>query len=168
MQKIWFNKTIEEVNEDGQLVEIKKFGLIDSFGDMIEYFEDTAYQPRFFNEKNRKETLNSSSSNVSSSTLIMANEIDIRGLSINPSGASVTVSASDLLSRVFTLSSEFVVMMNSFDFFKGANVSNFSRRELDEGGDTTEIALRLEFQEEDEEDPDDAYLIDLIEWQEQS
>jgi hypothetical protein len=58
-------------------------------------------------------------------------------------------------------------MMNSFDFYKGAEVTNFSRREVAEGGDQTEIALRLEFQEEDEEDPNDVYLVDLIEWQNQ-
>lgn len=190
-QKIWFNTTIEELNEDGALVEVDKFGLIDSFANMIDYFEDTAYQPRFFNEKNRNQSLNQDSQGLcqkpdsaltteelnekrqleaggqclSNSTLIMANEIEIRGLNINANGASVTVSASDLLSRVFTLSSEFVAMMNSFDFFMGGSISNFSRRELDEGGDTTEIALRLEFQDEEVEDPYDQYLIDLIEWQ---
>ena len=174
MQKRWFNELVEFTNEDGQLVEEEKFGLVDSFADMIEYFEDKEYQPRFFNQKNRDQNLSASEPDVcnvannklsaaelaekrnfentgrciSNSTLIMANEIDIRGLNINATGVNVTVSASDLLSRVFTLSSEFVIMMNSFDFFKGATITNFTRRELEEGGDTTEVALRLEFQDE--------------------
>lgn len=191
LQKRWFNELVESTNEDGQLVEKLEFGLVDSFADMIEYFEDEEYQPRFFNQKNRDQTLSASEPDVcnvannklsptelaekrrfentgrciSNSTLIMANEIDIRGLSINATGVNVTVSASDLLSRVFTLSSEFVIMMNSFDFFKGATITNFNRRELAEGGDTTEVALRLEFQEDDEEDSNDQYLTDLLEWQ---
>lgn len=192
MQKIWFDTTVEELDENENLVEVKKYGLIDSFSNMIEYFEDTAYQPRFFNQKNRDESLitnvpalcnqpitsltteqinekrrlEASGQCPTNSTLIMANEIEIRGLNISANSANVTVSASDLLKRVFTLSSEFVIMMNSFDFYKGAEISNFSRRELDDGGDTTEIALQLSFQEEDEEDPDDQYLIDFIEWEE--
>ncbi len=191
MQKRWFNEVVESVNEDGQLVEEEKFGLIDSFSNMIEYFEDKEYQPRFFNKKNRDQSLSQTEPDVcniannklsaaqlaekrayensgrciSNSTLIMANEIDIRGLNISASGVNLTVSASDLLSRVFTLSSEFVIMMNSFDFYKGAEVTNFTRRTLPEGGDGTEIALRLEFQEEEDEDPNDVYLEDLIQWQ---
>jgi len=191
LQKRWFNEIVETTNEDGQLVEEEKFGLIDSFADMIEYFEDKEYQPRFFNQKNRdqsisqtepdvcniannklseaqkaeKKTFESSGRCTTNSTLIMANEIDIRGLNISASGVNVTVSASDLLSRFFTLSSEFVTMMNSFDFYKGAEVTNFNRRTLSEGGDSTEVALRLDFQEEDEEDPNDVYLTDLIQWQ---
>lgn len=191
LQKRWFNELVESTNEDGQLVEEQKFGLVDSFADMIEYFEDKEYQPRFFNQKNRDQTLSVSEPDVcniannklgaaelaekrtfenlgrciSNSTLIMANEIDIRGLNINSTGVNVTVSASDLLSRVFTLSSEFVIMMNSFDFFKGASITNFSRRELEEGGDSTEVALRLEFQDEEDVDENDQYLVDLVEWQ---
>lgn len=191
MQKRWFNEVVETTNANGQLVEEQKFGLIDSFADMIEYFEDKEYQPRFFTKKNRDQSLSQTEPDVcniannklsaaqlaekrafesggrcmTSSTLIMANEISIRGLNISANGVNVTVSASDLLSRVFTLSSEFVVMMNSFDFYKGAEVTNFTRRTLPEGGDTTEIALRLEFQEEGEEDPADIYLTDLTQWQ---
>ncbi len=192
LQRRWFNELVESTNENGQLVEKLEFGLVDSFADMIEYFEDKEYQPRFFNQKNLDQTLSASEPSVcnvansklnpadlkekqkfenlgrciSNSTLIMANEISIRGLNINSTGANVTVSASDLLSRVFTLSSEFVIMMNSFDFFKGASITNFNRRELEEGGDTTEVALRLEFQDKDEEDEDDQYLVDLLQWQE--
>lgn len=192
LQKRWFNEIVETSNPEGQLIEEQKFGLIDSFAEMIEYFEDKEYQPRFFTKKNReqslsqtepdvcniannklsavqlaeKKTFESSGRCISNSTLIMANEIAIRGLNISASGVNVTVSASDLLSRVFTLSSEFVVMMNSFDFYKGAKITNFTRRTLPEGGDTTEIALRLEFQAEEEEDADDIYLTDLTQWQE--
>lgn len=191
-QKRWFSETVEEENPlDGSLFEVRKFGLIDSFSEMVDYFEDKNYQPRFFNQKNRDESLNRSEPSVcniannkltsnelalkqqyenagrcfSSSILIMANEIEIRGLNINANGANVTVAVSDLLSRVFTGGSEFVAMMNSFSFYKGAEVNNFTRRELSEGGDSTEIALRLDFQAEDEEDEFDQYLIDLVEWQ---
>lgn len=192
-QKRWFSEVVEVEDElTGQLKEVRKYGLIDSFNEMIEYFEDKQYQPRFFNQKNRDESINRSEPEVcnvannkltpselalkrqyenagkcfTSSTLIMANEIDIRGLSITANGANVNVMASDLLSRVFTLSSEFVAMMNSFPFYKGAAVTSFTRRELSAGGDSSEIALRLNFQEEDEEDEYDEYLSDLTQWQE--
>ncbi len=191
-QKRWFNEIVEEEDDKGKLKEVQKYGLIDSFNDMIDYFESKDYQPRFFNQKNRDISLTESEPAVckrpnnklsaadlaekrrleadgrclTNSTLIMANTVEIRGLNINASGASVSVSASDLLSRVFTLSSEFVVMMNSFDFYKGATLNNFSRRELDEGGDNTEIALRLEFQDPEDEDPNDQYIKDFVDWKE--
>lgn len=191
-QKRWFNEVIEVTDPiTDKIVEEKKFGLIDSFSDMIQYFEHKEYQPRFFTEKNRNESLNRSEPEVcksannklsasdlalkkqyenagrclSSSALIMANELELRGLSITANNANVTVSASDLLSRVFTLSSEFVAMMNSYPFFKGAEVLNFTRRVLPEGGDSTEIALRLEFQEDEDEDFYDQFLTDLTDWQ---
>jgi|GEM_PF-7028181 len=191
-QKRWFSETVEVIDPlTDQLKEETHFGLIDSFSDMVEYFEHKEYQPRFFAEKNRNESLNrqepelcniannklgaselalkrqyeNSGKCVTTSSLIMANELEIRGLNINANTANVTVSASDLLSRVFTLSSEFVAMMNSYPFYKGAEIVNFTRRELAEGGDGTEAALRLEFQDEEEEDPNDEFLTDLTDWQ---
>ena len=195
LQRRWFNEEVVVIENEGTEDETKfkelKYGLIDSFDNMIDYFEDSDYQPRFFNEKRRNESLSSSEPEICrtpsiqldesdkalkrqyqnagrclvQSKLIMANNVDIRGLNINSNSANVTVTVSDLLSRVFTLSSEFVAMMNSYPFYKGAEMTSFSRRDVAEGGDSTEIALRLEYQAEDEEDPYDQYLKDLQEWQ---
>lgn len=187
LQRRWFDETVtvtvtDEEGETSKRKE-KRYGLIDSFNNMAEYFSDQNYQPRFFAENNRNQSepevckyidqkLDASqlaakrkAQCATPTVLLMANEISVRGLNINASAANVSVSTSDLLSRVFTLSSEFVIMMNSFPFYKGAEVTNFTRRELSEGGDTMEISLRLDTQPEDEEDPADKYFIDFTEWE---
>ncbi len=185
-QKNWFTKTEVVTNiETGETETKTTYGLIDSFGDMISYFQDANYQTKFF-AKREKDLLGSNwemckNPFVPSAKkaelkcpppimIAMKNEIEIKSYNINPTGASISVSASEILSKIFTLGSEFVDMMNSFPFYKNGEVRSFTRREQANGEESIELSIRLEFQEEPlegeegEVDPADEYFQYFENW----
>lgn len=132
----WF----DEDQEDGFT-----YGIIDSIDRMREYFTSPSY-------KNKE-------------IQFVLNKIEIQSMSFNRNEASFSIKASNVDGNVFSLTAEFIKMMNSFDFFTGAAVRNFTRQELADGDMGTSFSIKLRIQDELEYDPADEYFEDYLTWE---
>ncbi len=184
-QKTWYGSSKFSINaETGKNETIIKYGVLDSVDEMIKYFKSSDYQTKYFAQKElgltgsnyedcknprisagRKDQLNCPKN---SNMFSMVNEITLKNISINESGANINVEVSDILNKIFTLGSEFVEMMNSFNFYKNGEVNAFTQRSGSSGEKSMDLAIHLEHQLLDEEDPDDENFIFFQTWKKNS
>ncbi len=115
-QWTWF----DGVDTQGQAV----IGLLDAPDRMMHYFNSVEYEHQ----------------------ILANNTIDLSGLSVDRSGMSLSVQATNLYGKVFFLASEFTEMMNSYDFLRDGSLSNFSRSSAPSGEDTMGFNLQLAIQ----------------------
>lgn len=182
-QRHWFTTSETKTNiETGKTETVYNYGLIDSFTDMIEYFEDfSGYKTKYFakrskelsgdNWKKCKSPLVSSSKKKqlgcpAEIMYVMKNNIEVKSFNISSNGAIVSVDVNEILDKVFTLGSEFIDMMNSFSFYKNGEIRSFTRREQRTGEDSMALSINLEFQEKEDEDLDDEYFQYFEDWKE--
>ncbi len=166
-QKHWFTASEITTNIETGESEVKThYGILDAVNEMIDFFQDANYQIRYFAKKEKEllgdkwETCRNPYISAAKKAEIkcpppimiaMKNEVNVRSININPTGANISVNVSDILSKVFTLGSEFVDMMNSFPFYRDGSIRSFTRRKASSGEENMEISLRLEFQDQGED-----------------
>jgi len=183
-QRTWFTSTNININTDTGKSELTtSYGILDSVDEMIQYFRSAdKYFTLYFAKRekeqsgdNYKECKNPNISMSQKEKLLcpkpaeiykydMINEIELKNISITDSNASINISVNDLLNKNFTLGSEFVEMMNSFSFFKNAEIKNFSQQKNSTGVKSMNMTLRLELQNKDEVDPADENFIFFETW----
>lgn len=134
----WFNETI-----DGEYL----IGIIDSLDLMKTYITQSDY------ENKKKYPIN-----------FILNNVTLDSKSFNRKETSVGVKVSNVSQNTLTLSTEFIEMLNSFPFFKGASISSFSRKENEEGELESSFSLKLKIQGKDEEDSADERFKEFTDW----
>lgn len=140
----WF----DEVNSQGKQV----LGVFDSFNRMTRFFSSPSYAD-----------IEGNAGVIGGRQLLSRNSINVTNVTINSSSASFSVESSNIFGKVFFLSSEFIDMMNAFDFFKNGKIFSFSRQNL-QGQEAMSFTLKLDIQKPGEEDPNDARFQEYIDW----
>ena len=142
----WF----DEINKNGKRV----LGVFDSFNRMSRFFSDPSYP----------DIEGGTAGIITGRQLLSRNTINVKNVTINSNSASFSVEAGSIFEKVFFLSSEFVDMMNSFDFFKNGEIFNYARKNL-QGESAMSFTLKLEMQGADEEDPSDVRFKEYLDWE---
>jgi len=172
-QKTWFTEAREVTvfNEETQEEETKEkviLGYLDMLNYLTAYFEDRSFKTSYF--KAKEESLittsesRSRSRGISSDSLLMSNEIEIKSFAINEGNANLNIDISDIYGKIFTLGGEFVEITNSTPIFKNGVLRSFQRQNLASGDAGMNVSLRLELQEEGDEDPADEKFKYLEDW----
>lgn len=134
----WFNESV-----DGETL----IGIIDSIGLIKKYISQSDYQ----NQK--KYPIN-----------FILNNVKFDSKSFNRKNLSVAIKASNVSQNTLTLSTEITEIFNSFPFFKGGNLSTFSRKENKDGEIESSFSLKLEIQGKNEKDPSDERYKEFDDW----
>jgi hypothetical protein len=132
----WF----DEINDDG---EIQKYGILNGVENMKDYF----------NSRNYKHPV-----------LMSGNNIEIDSSTTSREKISFNVTGTNLFGKVFFLNAEFIEMLNSFPLYKNGEIRNFLRKKMDDGNDGMTFSLKLDIQQEDEEDPADIRFSEYENW----
>ena len=132
---VWFDK----IGESGL-----EYGLLDSAQRMANYFNSSSYSDR--------------------KGVLSGNVIKVANASVSKESASFAISSSNLFGKIFYLNTEFINMMNSYPFFKGASMKSFSRSTLSNGDDSMNFSLSMKIQNPDEVDPADENFILYEQW----
>ncbi len=171
-QRHWYTDVEEVEVTDEETGEIStkeqvRYGYLDMINYLVEYFEDRNFKTTYFKEK--EEGLVSSGSRSrgrisSSEALLMDNEVNVKTIAVSQNSANLTLQASDIYGKIFTLGSEFVEVTNSTPIFKAGGVRSFQRQDLQAGDAGLNMGLRLELQTDEDEDPADEKFKYLHEW----
>ncbi|MCK5460505.1 hypothetical protein KAI58_00780 [Candidatus Gracilibacteria bacterium] len=121
------------------------YGIMDSIGRMQEYFISSSYS--------------------NPDIQFVLNKVEIQSMAFNRNEASFSIKASNVDGNVFSLTTEFIEMMNSFDFFKNASVRSFTRQILKDGDIGTSFSIKLKIQDELEHDPADDRFKEYTTWE---
>lgn len=171
-RKTWFTEKKEVIsfNEETQEEEVKEevvLGYLDMLNYLTAYFEDRNFKTSYFKSKDEGLIASSGrgrSRGTSSDSLLMSNEVDIKSFAINEGSANLSLDVSDIYGKIFTLGGEFVEITNSTPIFKNGVLRSFQRQNLSSGDAGMSLSLRLELQQEGEEDPADQKFKYLEDW----
>ena len=174
-KKNWYKNVKTVVNEETDEEEsIFVYGLIDSFSDIETYFEDARYKTNYFIDQEKSylscsdtdRQKNDNQTCFRPTEFGLENEIEIKNFSINDQGVNLNLEAVEFDGRVFILASEFVDMINSFNFYQNGVIRSFNRKKLKDGDQSIAINLRFGLQDSlnGEIDSDDKWLENYENW----
>ncbi len=138
----WF----DEIDKDGN----RKLGAYDSVKKIRDFFVARDYTDP-----------DGGNGTITGRQILSRNSLEIDNLTISRKSVTVSVKATNILGKIFFLSTEFVDMMNSLPFFKNGVIKSFNRQE----GTDMNFLLVLEIQQPDEEDPADIRFGEFEKWE---
>lgn len=89
---------------------------------------------------------------------------ELKNLQVSRNEVTFSVSAAQILGKVFFLNIEFIEMVNSFPFLKNGSISQFARQKNTTEDDSMKFSVRLERQLPDEVDPADVRFQEYTSW----